>query len=119
MSTSQCPAHRQIILAQVRSRLDHNLPVLCISTQLIEAGVDVDFASVIRFLAGLDSVAQAAGRCNRNGERDISEVHLLNPDQEPIDTLVDIKVGQQKMRRILGESADDDNDTNSVHCPEP
>lgn len=108
LSTSQCPAHRQIILAQVRSRLDHNLPVLCISTQLIEAGVDVDFASVIRFLAGLDSVAQAAGRCNRNGERDISEVHLLNPDQEPIDTLVDIKVGQQKMRRILGESADDD-----------
>lgn len=106
LSTSQCPTHRQLILERVRSRLDNDLPVLCVSTQLIEAGVDVDFSSVIRFLAGLDSVAQAAGRCNRNGERGVSEVHLLNPNQESIDTLVDIKVGQEKMRRILDESVD-------------
>ena len=107
LSTSQCPAHRQVIFNKIKYRLDHNFPVLCISTQLIEAGVDVDFASVIRFLAGLDSIAQAAGRCNRNGKRGLSEVFVINPDKEPIDTLVDIKVGQEKMLRILDDFVED------------
>ncbi|GAC1381141.1 MAG: hypothetical protein NVS3B3_23580 [Aquirhabdus sp.] len=108
LSTSQCPAHRQVIFSKIKNRLDNSLPVLCISTQLIEAGVDVDFASVIRFLAGLDSIAQAAGRCNRNGKRGLSEVFVVNPDKEPIDTLVDIKVGQEKTRRILNDFAEDE-----------
>lgn len=108
LSTSQCPAHRQVIFNKIKSRLDNDLPVLCISTQLIEAGVDVDFASVIRFLAGLDSIAQAAGRCNRNGKREISEVYVVNPDRESIDTLVDIKVGQNNTRRILDDFKEDE-----------
>ncbi len=106
LSTSLCPAHRKSIFAEIRERLDKKLPVLCISTQLIEAGVDVDFASVIRFLAGLDSIAQAAGRCNRNGLRKESMVHVVNPDEEKIDLLIDIKVGRDKAQRVMDEGFD-------------
>jgi len=108
LSTSLCPAHRKTILDQVRQRLDDELPVLCISTQLIEAGVDVDFASVIRFLAGLDSIAQAAGRCNRNGRLPQATVNVVNPQQESIDMLHDIKEGRDKALRILTEKKDAD-----------
>lgn len=103
LSTAQCPAHRKALLAKVRQRLDDKLPVLCISTQLIEAGVDVDFAAVIRFLAGLDSLAQAAGRCNRNGKHPTSTVYVINPDKETIDLLPDIKIGQEASKRIFNE----------------
>ena len=103
LSTSLCPAHRKAIFAKVKERLKNNQTVLCISTQLIEAGVDVDFASVIRFLAGLDSIAQAAGRCNRNGLREGSTVHVVNPDEEKIDLLKDIKVGRDKAQRVMDE----------------
>lgn len=103
LSTAQCPAHRKALLAKVRQRLDDKLPVLCISTQLIEAGVDVDFAAVIRFLAGLDSLAQAAGRCNRNGKHPTSTVYVINPDKETIDLLPDIKVAQEATKRIFNE----------------
>ncbi len=108
LSTSLCPAHRKKILGNIRHRLDKKLPVLCISTQLIEAGVDVDFASVIRFLAGLDSIAQAAGRCNRNGSLPQGTVHIVNPNQESIDMLEDIKEGRDKSLRVLSEKADPD-----------
>lgn len=103
LSTAQCPAHRKVILDEVRDRLNKYLPTLCISTQLIEAGVDVDFASVIRFVAGLDSVAQSGGRCNRNGLNGIGRVLLINPDHESIESLIDIVEGQKVMRRVLKE----------------
>ena len=106
LSTSLCPVHRKEILAIVRQRLDDELPVLCISTQLIEAGVDVDFNSVIRFLAGLDSIAQAAGRCNRNGKKPIANVYVVNPQEENIDMLTDIKEGRDKALRIFSEYKD-------------
>ena len=106
LSTSLCPAHRKSILAKVKQRLEKNLPVLCVSTQLIEAGVDIDFASVIRFLAGLDSIAQAAGRCNRNGLRETATVHVVNPAEEKIDLLKDIKIGRDKSLRVFDEGYD-------------
>lgn len=103
LSTSMCPAHRKIVLEEIRVRLDAELPVLCISTQLIEAGVDVDFVSVIRFLAGLDSIAQAAGRCNRNGRAKTADVYVVNPVEEKIEQLVDIREGRDKALRVFNE----------------
>lgn len=106
LSTSMCPTHRRAILAEIRGRLENQLPVLCFSTQLIEAGVDVDFGAVIRFTAGLDSIAQAAGRCNRNGLRDIGAVHVVNPQDERIEMLQDICIGRDKAERVLDEYED-------------
>ncbi|MCI5144614.1 MAG: CRISPR-associated helicase Cas3' [Candidatus Electrothrix sp. AR3] len=103
LSTSLCPAHRKKILAKMGHRLKVGLPLLCISTQLIEAGVDIDFNVVIRFLAGLDSIAQAAGRCNRNGILATADVFVLNPQEELIDRLEDIKIGRDKALRIFSE----------------
>jgi CRISPR-associated endonuclease/helicase Cas3 len=108
LSTNLCPAHRKERLDAVRKRLDEKLPVLCISTQLIEAGVDVDFNAVIRFLAGFDSIAQAAGRCNRNGNLMEADVFVVNPCDEKIDMLPDIKIGRDKALRILSEKKESD-----------
>lgn len=107
LSTSLCPAHRKLKLKKIKHHLHWKLPVMCISTQIIEAGVDIDFNSVIRFLAGLDSIAQAAGRCNRNGRGPQATVHVVNPDQENIEMLHDIKEGRDKALRIFSESSDD------------
>lgn len=114
LSTHQCSTHRTDLFRQMRERLDNKLPVLCFSTQLIEAGVDIDFASVIRFLAGLDSIAQAAGRCNRNGLQETATVHVVNPEQETIDQLIDIKEGKKQTQRIFDEMKDKD-----LLAPEP
>ena len=103
LSTSLCPAHRKEILRKVREKLDGKLPVLCFSTQLIEAGVDVDFGAVIRYAAGLDSIAQAAGRCNRNGRNPAGRVHVVNPAQENLRRLTDIRIGVEKTKRILND----------------
>jgi len=107
LSTNMCPAHRKSILSEVRARLDQapSTPTLCISTQLIEAGVDIDFGAVIRFTAGLDSIAQAAGRCNRNGRSTQGLVHVLNPrpGDENLRKLPDIQVGREKAERVLDD----------------
>jgi CRISPR-associated endonuclease/helicase Cas3 len=108
LSTNLCSAHRQSVFKKMRERLDAKRSVLCISTQLIEAGVDIDFASVIRFLAGLDSIAQAAGRCNRHGYLGTATVHLVNPAEERIEQLLDIKEGQKQTRRVLDELGNQD-----------
>jgi len=85
-----------------------NERILCISTQLIEAGVDISFACVIRALAGLDSIAQAAGRCNRNGEDPKGrEVYIVNLSEENLANLTDIQYGRDVTSRILSESHED------------
>lgn len=70
LSTTMYPAHRRRVLAEIGERLKDETVKKCIviSTSLVEAGVDLDFTSVYRELAGVDSIIQAAGRCNRNGE---------------------------------------------------
>ena len=109
LSTHMCPAHRLAVLNQVKKCLDPKdpKPVICVSTQLIEAGVDISFGSVIRFLTGLDSIAQAAGRCNRHRERlTPGEVLIINPAEENINRLEDIRIGKEKTERLLGEFKD-------------
>lgn len=69
LSTSMYPKHRRRILREIRERLQKNKKCILISTSLVEAGVDLDFQSVYRELAGVDSMIQAAGRCNREGLR--------------------------------------------------
>ncbi len=104
LSTNMCPAHRKEILEHIRKLLTlRDSPVICFSTQLIEAGVDIDFGAVIRFTAGLDSIAQAAGRCNRNQFREIGRVHVVNPADECLGNLDEIKYGRDVTERILDE----------------
>lgn len=69
LSTSMYPVHRKRVLDEVREKLRSNEKCILISTSLVEAGVDLDFHSVYRELAGVDSMIQAAGRCNREGRR--------------------------------------------------
>ena len=102
LSTSMCPAHRRAVLSELRTRLNKGDPVICISTQLIEAGVDISFLSAIRFLAGLDSIAQTTGRCNRNKELKMGIVTLVNPKVENLKNLPSIQIGKEKTEEILG-----------------
>ncbi|TRZ92222.1 MAG: CRISPR-associated helicase Cas3' [Methanosarcinales archaeon] len=105
LSAHMCPAHRMVVLDQVKACLHDKKPVICISTQLIEAGVDISFGSVIRFLAGLDSIVQAAGRCNRHNEMHpaLGKGYIINPAEENIDTIEDIRIGKEKSERLLDE----------------
>lgn len=112
LSTDMCPAHRMDILTRIKDSLEANRPIICVSTKLIEAGVDVDFGSVIRYLAGLDSIAQAAGRCYRNGNRNgrpgLGRVFIVNPKVESLDKLIDIRKGQECTRRVLDAYDEDE-----------
>lgn len=102
LSTSMCPFHRMKILSDMKMKLGHER-VICVSTQLIEAGINISFGCVVRSLAGLDSIAQAAGRCNRHGERVCSDVYIVNVEGENVSKLIDIKEGQDCTMRVLNE----------------
>ncbi|MBK3496459.1 CRISPR-associated helicase Cas3' [Viridibacillus sp. YIM B01967] len=101
LSTSMCAAHRKVILEDVRKDLKNGEKIVCVSTQLIEAGVDVSFECVIRSLAGLDSIAQAAGRCNRHGEVASRYVYVINHAEEYLKMLQTIAAGAEKSKYIL------------------
>lgn len=76
LSTTMYPKHRRRILEQIRERLRTGKKCVVISTSLVEAGVDLDFCTVYRQLSGVDSMIQAAGRCNREGKRKPEESHV-------------------------------------------
>jgi len=77
LSARMCPAHRREQLQEIKRLLKTGAECRVVSTQLIEAGVDIDFPIVYRAIAGLDSVAQAAGRCNREGKAERGEVYVF------------------------------------------
>lgn len=107
LSTHQCAAHRKAIFDTIKARLENKQPVICISTQLIEAGVDISMACVIRALGGLDSIAQAAGRCNRHGEKEgKGQVWVLNlQEQDFMRILPDIQAGKTHAERVFRDFA--------------
>jgi hypothetical protein len=78
------PTHRKKVLAEIKSKLKNGETVKIISTQLIEAGVDIDLPVVYREIAGVDSIIQAAGRCNRNGNHQIGNVFVVGQISEHV-----------------------------------
>lgn len=109
LSTAMCSKHRMDILNKIKKELTENKKIICITTQLIEAGVDISFKCVIRSLAGLDSVAQAAGRCNRNGECTLPKnVYAVALKGENLDKLHDIKIGKEIAARVIRENINAD-----------
>jgi len=104
LSTNMCPAHRSNVLQQMRTLLaqkDSYEKIICISTSLIEAGVDVSFERVVRSLTGLDSIVQAAGRCNRNYETSCGIVSIINIRDEHAGRLGYLKKAQEATRELL------------------
>ena len=106
MSTLLCPAHRKKLIAWIKAWLRAGRRVLCVSTALIEAGINVSFPVVIRDLAGLPSVVQAAGRANRNMEYGRGDVLIWNFPEEAraLAHLEDVQHGADITRGMLNAS---------------
>lgn len=102
LSTNMCPVHRRTVIQQMREQLETQQPLICVTTQLIEAGVDISFRCVVRSMSGLDHAAQAAGRCNRNGEYDCCSVYLIQLEEEKLAAaLKQIEKEQEITKKIL------------------
>jgi CRISPR-associated endonuclease/helicase Cas3 len=104
LTTGMCPTHRKNVFRDMKKRLKaKNKPIICISTSLIECGVDISFNTVIRYVAGLDSITQASGRCNREKEIDFGLVYIVNPAEEDLTALEDVYIGAKCMADILDD----------------
>lgn len=105
LSAAMCTAHRRDTLSALKASLKHKeQKTVCVSTQVIEAGVDISFACVIRLAAGMDSVIQTAGRCNRNGEDGLHiPVYLVKYQNEKLANLADIQAGKDATLALLTE----------------
>lgn len=114
LSAGMCVEHRRDAMRRINAALDDlkalsteecivlGKQVVCVSTQVIEAGVDVSFECVLRFSAGMDSIIQAAGRCNRNGEsKSEMPVYILKCEDEKLEMLPEIRLGQLATHSLL------------------
>lgn len=104
LTTHLYPKHRKEKIDEIREKLKNNERIIVISTQLIEAGVDISFKTVFRSLAGLDSIIQSGGRCNRHGENAkgvFGQVYLINPQFESLGSLANIKKGKEAVETLL------------------
>lgn len=109
LSTNMCPQHRRTQIAAMKQALAAHEPVICVTTQLIEAGVDISFGCVVRSLAGMDNAAQAAGRCNRSGEYQREcPVFILKLWEESLGSLSEIKEAQAISAEMLSAQAEAD-----------
>ena len=109
LTTLMCAKHRQKVLANIRDGLgNNNKPCRVVATSLVEAGVDLDFPAVFRAEAGLDSIIQAAGRCNREGRRsrDESKVIIFSPDHQQWKPPHELKQFMQVAQGILRRGSD-------------
>ncbi len=102
LSASMCMGHRRNVLQALEGALSQGRKCLCVATQVIEAGVDISFQRVIRLSAGMDSVVQAAGRCNRHGEKtQPAPVYVIPCLGEKLGMLQDIRSGKQATDSLL------------------
>lgn len=103
LSALLCPQHRSRKLEQIKARLKLGLPCRVVSTQLVEAGVDVDFPLVYRAQAGLDSVAQAAGRCNREGKLPhLGQTWVFTPAEDSFQPKGELGQAADNARQVMG-----------------
>ena len=108
LSASMCMAHRKAVLDSIYSSLKTADKTVCVSTQVIEAGVDISFGAVIRIAAGIDNIVQAAGRCNRNGENEgTANVYVIRFPEEKLGHLSDIKIAQDAANELLFSYSED------------
>lgn len=115
LSTNMCSEHRRTELKKITTLLKTEKPLVLISTQLIEAGVDVDFHVVIRSLTGVDSIAQAAGRCNRHGSRTDGRVIIINPTDERLNRLPEMLEAKKITETLLGKFKNGEIETQPTH----
>lgn len=105
MSTLLCPTHRKQLIKQIKLRLKQGSRVFCVSTALIEAGINVSFPTVVRSLTGLPSIVQAAGRANRSMEYESGNVYIWEFCDEKLGSLPDIQNGGNIARCIFSEES--------------
>lgn len=104
LSAGMCPVHRKDVLKDIKYLLSAKEPVVCVSTQVIEAGVDISFECAVRFSAGADSIAQTAGRCNRNGEfGSCAPVFAVECSDEDLTKLPDIQTAKCAAKVLFHE----------------
>lgn len=104
LSASMCMAHRRDVLGKIEDSLKRGKKTVCVSTQVMEAGVDISFGRVIRLAAGMDSVVQAAGRCNRNGEaKEPSAVYIVQCTDENLGRLMEIQRAKAVTLALLNQ----------------
>ncbi len=102
LSASMCTEHRRNVLAELKCALEEEKKCLCVATQVIEAGVDISFHRVIRLAAGMDSVIQAAGRCNRHGESaEPVPVYVVTYQGEDLSNLREIREAKYATQTLL------------------
>ncbi len=113
LSTLLCHAHRSEVLHEIRQRLTSGVPCRVVSTQVVEAGVDLDFPRVFRAEAPLDSIIQAAGRCNREGRRQLGRVVVFRPPNDASPPGV-YRSGRDLARVVRGLPGFDPNDPGAI-----
>ena len=101
LSAAMCSVHRMLVLTEVKRRLGAGEPCHLVSTQVVEAGVDIDFPVVYRAMAGLESLAQSAGRCNREGLAEVGHFYVFDPPSQPPGSLAyKLQIGKSVLANV-------------------